>query len=351
MTFLWPDFLWLLLALPLSVLLYLWLLKRRKAVALHYPALGLVRAAMGSGTRWRRHIPPLLFLLALAALLLATARPLAVLTLPARQQTIMLAMDVSGSMRASDVEPDRITAAQNAAKAFIFGLARHVRVGIVAFAGSAQIVQQPTQNRADLITAIDSFQLQRGTATGNGIMMALAALFPDAGIDISALALAPRRGMRPQSLDDIYRQQGASVPPFTPVPPGSYNAGAIIMLTDGQRTTGVDPLDAAQWAAQRGVRVYTVGVGTTAGETIDFQGWSMRVRLDEETLKAVAQRTHAEYFHAANAQDLTTVYTTLSAQITTEKKETEISALLALAGALCMLLAASLSLWWFGRVL
>jgi len=351
MTFLWPTFLWLLLALPLAVLLYLWLLKRHKITALHYPSLGLVRAALGPGNRWRRHVPPLLFLLALAALLLATARPLAVLTLPSRQQTIILAMDVSGSMRASDVVPDRITAAQNAAKAFIAELPRHVRVGIVAFAGSAQIAQQPTQNREDLYTAIDSFQLQRGTATGNGIMLALAALFPDAGIDMAALAIAPRRGMRSQSMDDVYRRQDDGVQPFTPVAPGSYNAAAIIMLTDGQRTTGVDPLDAAQWAADRGVRVYTVGVGTTAGETIDFQGWSMRVRLDEETLKAVAQRTQAEYFHAATAEDLQTVYQTLSSQITTEKKETEISALLALLGAALMLAAASLSLWWFGRVL
>jgi len=351
MTFLWPAFLWSLLALPLAVLLYLWLLNRRKATALHYPSLGLVRAALGPGNRWRRHIPPLLFLLALAALLLAAARPLAVLTLPARQQTIILAMDVSGSMRASDVAPDRITAAQNAAKAFIADLPRHVRVGIVAFAGSAQIAQQPTQNREDLNAAIDSFQLQRGTATGNGIMLSLAALFPDAGIDIAALAIAPRRGMRPQSMDDVTRRQDDGVQPFTPVAPGSYNAAAIIMLTDGQRTTGVDPLDAAQWAAERGVRVYTVGVGTTAGETIDFQGWSMRVRLDEETLKAVAQRTQAEYFHAATAEDLQTVYQTLSSQITTEKKETEISALLALLGAALMLVAASLSLWWFGRAL
>jgi len=351
MTFLWPTFLWSLLALPLVVLLYFWLLARRKATALHYPSLGLVRAALGPGNRWRRHIPPLLFLLALAALLLATARPLAVLTLPSRQQTIILAMDVSGSMRASDVAPDRITAAQNAAKAFIADLPRHVRVGIVAFAGSAQIAQQPTQNRNDLNTAIDSFQLQRGTATGNGIMLSLAALFPDAGIDMAALAIAPRRGMRAQSMDDVTRRQDDGAQPFTPVAPGSYNAAAIIMLTDGQRTTGVDPLDAAQWAADRGVRVYTVGVGTTAGETIDFQGWSMRVRLDEDTLKAVAQRTQAEYFHAATAEDLNTVYQTLSSQITTEKKETEISALLALLGAALMLTAASLSLWWFGRAL
>jgi len=135
------------------------------------------------------------------------------------------------------------------------------------------------------------------------------------------------------------------------VAPGSYNAAAIIMLTDGQRTTGVDPLEAAQWAAERGVRVYTVGIGTVAGETIGFQGWTMRVRLDEETLKAVALRTNAEYFYAGSAQDLRQVYQTLSSQISMEKKETEISALLALLGGALMLLGALLSLWWFGRVI
>jgi len=351
MTFLWPDFLWLLLTLPLLVLLYLWLLKRRKATALHYPSLGLVRAAMTPANRWRRHVPPALFLLALAALLLAASRPLAVLTLPSQQQTIILAIDVSGSMRAADVEPDRITAAQNAAKAFINELPRHVRVGIVAFAGSAQMAQLPTQNRDDLMSALDSFQLQRGTATGNGIMLSLAALFPDAGIDIAALGASPRRGMRSQSLDEVYRQQDGDARDFVPVAPGSYNSAAIIMLTDGQRTTGVDPLEAAQWAADRGVRVYTVGVGTVAGETIGFQGWSMRVRLDEETLKAVALRTNAEYFHAATAPELQKVYQTLSSQLTVEKKETEVSSLLALLGAMLMMIAAGLSVWWFGRVM
>ena len=347
MVFLWPSLLWLLLVAPLLVLLYWWLLHRRKKTALSYSSLSLVREALGPGQRLRRHIPPALFLLALIALLLAAARPLAVITLPSQDQTIMLAMDVSGSMRAADVEPDRITAAQNAAKAFIAELPRHVRVGIVAFAGSAQLAQLPTQSREDLVKAIDSFQLQRGTATGNGIMLSLATLFPDAGIDIAALG--GRQAMRPRSMDEIGKQDPAK--PFTPVAPGSYTSAAIIMLTDGQRTTGVDPLEAAKWAADRGVRVYTVGVGTVAGETICFEGWSMRVRLDEETLKAVALRTQAEYFHAATAADLKKVYKTLSSRLTVEKRETEISALLALAGAVLAALAAGLSVWWFGRVM
>ena len=348
MVFLWPSLLWLLLILPMLVLLYLWLLRRRKVQALAYPGLALVRQALGSRAQWRRHLPPLLFLLGLAALLLAAARPLAVLKLPSEQQTIILAMDVSGSMRATDVEPDRLTAAQNAAKAFIKELPRHVRVGVVAFAGTAQLAQLPTQSHDDLLKAIDSFQLQRGTATGNGIMVALATLFPDAGIDIAALG--GRQAMRVLPMDQVTRPEPEQKT-FTPVAPGSYRSAAIIMLTDGQRTTGVDPLEAAQWAADRGVRVYTVGVGTVQGEVIGFEGWSMRVRLDEDTLKAVALRTNAEYFHAATAQDLRKVYETLSSRISVETKETEVTALLALAGAALMLLAGALSVWWFGRVL
>ena len=133
--------------------------------------------------------------------------------------------------------------------------------------------------------------------------------------------------------------------------PGSYPSAAIIMLTDGQRTTGVDPLDAAKLAADRGVRVYTVGIGTVEGETIGFEGWSMRVRLDEETLKAIAQKTSAEYFYAGTAQDLRKVYEALSSKLTVEKKETEISALFAMAAAALVLAAAGLSLFWFNRIL
>ena len=345
MTLLWPDWLWSLLLLPLLVLLYLRLLARRKKHSVRLASVAIVRQALGPGPGWRRHVPPLLLLAALALLLFATARPVVKLKLPARDQTIILAMDVSGSMRATDVKPNRMVAAQEAAKSFIADLPRHVRVGIVAFAGSAQVTQLPTVNRDDLTAAIDSFQLQRGTATGNGIMMSLATLFPDAGIDIAALG--PRDGARPLRADP------AKPPPkeFTPVEPGSYNSAAIIMLTDGQRTTGVDPLEAAKMAAERGVRVYTVGIGTVDGETIGFEGWSMRVRLDEETLKSVAQRTQAEYFYAGTAADLKKVYETLSTRLTVEKKETEVSGLFALVGAVLALLSATLSLWWLGRIL
>ena len=346
MNFLWPQFLWLLALLPVLSLLYLWLLRRKKKLALRYASLSLVREAMGTGQSVRRHVPPVLFLLAIAAMLIAAARPMAVVVLPSNQQTIILAMDVSGSMRATDVLPNRLVAAQEAAKAFIKDLPRTVKVGIVAFAGSAQVAQLPTVNRDDLVTAIDGFQLQRATATGNAIVVSLATLFPDAGIDVANFGPPSRsRG--------VPIEQAGRAPPkaFVPVAPGSYASAAIIMLTDGQRTTGVDPLDAAKAAAERGVRVYTVGVGTVDGETIGFEGWSMRVRLDEDTLKAVANQTQADYFYAGTAADLKKVYDTLSSRLTVEKKETEVSALFALGAALLALLSAGLSLFWFNRIL
>jgi len=348
--FLWPSFLWLLLLLPLLVVLYVWLLQRKKKMALRYASLSIVREAMGRGQSLRRHIPPLLFLLAIAAMLVAAARPMAVITLPSSQETIILAMDVSGSMRATDVKPNRLVAAQDAAKAFIAELPRSVRVGIVAFAGSAQVVQPPTLSHEDLVTAIDRFQLQRATAIGSAIVVSLAELFPNAGIDLTTMTYGRDRP-RGASIDEVGRKDKNDAKDFVPVAPGSYNSAAIILLTDGQRTTGVDTLEAAKMAADRGVRVYTVGVGTVDGETIGFEGWSMRVRLDEETLKAVASRTNGEYFYAGTAENLKKVYETLSSRLTVEKKETEISALLALAGALLSVVAAGLSLLWFNRIL
>jgi Ca-activated chloride channel family protein len=342
MNFLWPDLLWMLLVLPALVALYLWLLLRRKKNTVRFASLAMVKQAAGKGPGWRRHVPPALLLLAIATLLVATARPTAVVTLPSQQETIILAMDVSGSMRAADVHPNRLVASQEAAKAFIKDLPRSVRVGVVSFAGTAAVVQPPTQSREDIVAAIDRFQLQRGTAIGSGIVLALATMFPDDGIDLSQITGA--RNM-PLSPGDKPKRE------LTPVQPGSYPSGAIIMLTDGQRTTGPDPMDAAKMAADRGVKVYSVGIGTKEGETIGFEGWSMRVRLDEETLKNIANLTRAEYFYAGNADDLKKVYQSLSTRLVVEKKETEITGLFAAAAAALVVVAAGLSVAWFGRVM
>ena len=345
MSFQWPHLLWLLVLLPLLVLLYGWLLKRRRRSTVRLASVQVAKLALGKGPGWRRHVPPALLLLALAALLLATARPTATITLPMSERTIMLAMDVSGSMRAEDVKPNRLVASQEAAKTFVKALPREVRVGVVSFAGTAAVVQAPTLSRDDVIAAIDRFQLQRGTATGSGIILSLATLFPDHGIEIQQVT-----GQKNFPGKPIGKDSKDDKPKFTPVQPGTYTSAAVIMLTDGQRTTGPDPLDAAKMAAERGVRVYTVGMGTTSGEIIGFEGWSMRVRLDEETLKNISVLTHGEYFYAGTAEDLKKVYESLSSRMVTERKETEVSAMFAALGALLTVLAAGLSVWWFGRV-
>ena len=340
-TFLWPTMLWAMLLVPILLLTYIWLMRRRKKTTLRYANLSLVKEAMGRSSAWRRHVPPALMLLAISALLFASSRPAALLTLPSTEQTVILAMDVSGSMRATDVQPNRLVASQEAAKAFVADLPRNVRVGVVAFAGTAAVVQAPTLSRDDVNASIDRFQLQRATAIGSGIVLSLATIFPEAGIDLSQIT--GQRNMPPGPNDK-------PKPDFTPVPPGSYTSAAIILLTDGQRTTGPDPIEAAKMSADRGVRIYTVGIGTKEGETIAFEGWSMRVRLDEETLKSVANITRADYFYAGTATDLKKVYQSLSTRLVVEKKETEISGLLAAIGALLVVLAAGLSVWWFGRV-
>jgi Ca-activated chloride channel family protein len=347
MTFLWPEFLWLLALVPLLIAAYVFILKRKRKAALRYASLTMVREAMGDGQKFRRHVPPLLFLVALVTMIVAVARPAAVVRLPSQHETIILSMDVSGSMRAKDVEPDRITAAQVAAKAFVNDQPRTTRIGIVAFAGTASLVQPPTQNREDLIAAIDRFQLQRATAIGSGILVALKAIFPD--VDFDLRSSNPR--LNSASSRPLYAPTDPDKAPPKPVPPGSYKSAAIILLTDGQATTGPDPIEAARMAAERGIRIYTVGVGTPNGEILVGEGWSMRVRLDEETLKTIANLTGGEYFYAGTAVDLKKIYQSLNSKFVLEKKETEITALFAAAAALTVLLSGLLSLLWFNRIL
>ena len=340
MTFAWPELLWVMLVLPMLLAAYAYVLRRRKKLALRYASLAIVRDAMGVGNRIKRHIPPLLFFVALAAMLLALARPQATITLPTQHETVILAMDISGSMRATDVEPNRLVAAQNAAKQFVAEQPENVRIGVVAFAGTATVAQAPTRNREDVVAAIDRFQLQRATAIGSAIIVSLATIFPNEGIDVGELTYGNPK-----------KNEKSAAPTHKPVPPGSYASAVIILLTDGQRTTGPDSIQAAKMAAERGVRIYTVGVGTPDGKIIGFEGWSMRVRLDEETLKAVADITRGEYFYAGNAVDLKKVYQALNAKLVLERKKTEVTALFAGLAALFAVVSAALSLAWFHRVI
>jgi len=287
MTFLWPEMLWLLTLVPIVVGVYVLLLRRKHRLAVRYASLAMIRDAMTAGNRFRRHVPPLLFLIALTLMLVAIARPAAVVTLPSQHEIIILAMDVSGSMRAVDVKPNRLTAAQEAARAFINDQPHNVRIGVVSFAGTAAVVQPPTENREDLLAAIDRFTLQRGTAIGSGILVSLKTIFPDVEFDLGRSN--PRINVtdngRGKSIGRAKAEERAREKEKDgdkPAQPGSYQSAAIILLTDGQTTTGPDPVEAAKMAADRGIRVYTVGIGTVAGEIIGAEGWSMRVRLDEK---------------------------------------------------------------------
>jgi Ca-activated chloride channel family protein len=347
MTFLWPTMLWLLLAVPALIGLYLLMLRRKKKSAVRYASLAMVKDAMGVGAGFRRHVPPILFLMALTIMIAAIARPAAVVTLPSQRSTVILAMDVSGSMRAEDVEPNRMQASQAAAKAFIAEQPADTRIGIVAFAASALLVQTPTNDREELNQAIDRFHTQRGTAIGSGLLVSLQSLFPGENFETQAPDF--RRGggrSRGQSLDEAKPQTEKKV-----VPPGSFQSAVIILLTDGQTTTGPDPVEAARIAADHGVRVYTVGVGSPQGTVLGYEGRSMRVQLDEDTLQTIADLTRGQYFRASNAKDLRQIYEAMNAQLIMEKTKTEITAGFSAVAAALALISVALSMLWFNRIL
>lgn len=351
MHFLWPHNLWWMLVLPLLPALYLWLLRRGRKPALMYSSLRVVREA--ERRTWRRHVPPALVFLALALLLLALARPTAAVPLPWARSTIWLAMDISWSMRVADVEPTRMVAAQEAAKAFLGEVPRQIEVGLVTFAGSAQVAQRATLDRPAIVGAVDAIQMQYGTAIGSAIVVCLAELFPDHGIDLGEMTFGWRRqqgaATAPRGLGE---HKADKVPPkeIQPVPPGSHESAAIILLSDGRRTTGVDTLEAAKMAADRGVRVYVVGLGTPDGHTALGDGMAIYLQLDEPTLKHVAQMTGGEYHHAGTAEKLRSVYQQLGSRMQVSKRDTELTALLALGAAVVMVAGAGLSVLWFGRV-
>jgi len=350
--------LWLLLVVPLAVALYFLLLRRRKKTAVRYGNFGMLKQAVGTGNRLRRHIPPALFLAALTLMILGIARPAAVMSVASHKSTVILAMDVSGSMRATDVKPSRIEAMQAAAKAFIARQPRGVNIGIVAFAGAAFLVQPPTGDHSSLYAAIDRFELQPRTAVGSGILTALAALFPNEDFGLNEFNAGGN------AFDPGFNRFGnpgvsnSGAPLGSPVKkkavlvePGSDKSAVIILLTDGATNAGPDPLDAARTAANHGVRVYTVGFGTAQGEIVGFGGWRMRVQLDEDALKRIADITRAQYYRAGSAEELQAVYRILSKSIVVETKQTEITSLFTAAAALAALASAGLSLLWFSRVL
>lgn len=365
LTFLWPAMLWLLIAVPLLIAYYLRLMARRKQTDLRYA--GLVRAGDGALInatearhtpgrlsrfgRWRaalnQHAPAILLLMGLATLIVAVARPQAVIVLPSRVDAIILAMDASGSMRATDVKPNRLAAAQAAAKAFIAEQPSQVRIGVVSIAATASLVQSPTDKREDIIRAIERVQLQPGSALGSGLVIALTTLLPASGIDAQKII----SGKDAASWTRDWARQ-AEAQNFKPVPPGSNSGAAIVLVSDGESNTGPDLLEAGKLAAERGVRVFTVGIGTTEGAVLSVEGWSMRVRMDEDTLKKLATMTRGEYFRAGSAADLKNIYKHLSSRLALGKgRETEITAVFVALGAALAAIAALISMLRSNRIL
>ncbi len=334
--------LWLLALLPLLTLAYVLLQRRRKKYAVRYAHLGVIKGAIGRGQKIRRHLPPALFLVALGLAIFSIARPAAIITLPSQRQTIILAMDVSGSMRATDVEPQRISAAQAAAISFIKDQPETARIGVVAFSSNAMTVQQPTQNRADVVAAIERLVPERYTAMGSGILTSLNNIFADGSIE----EISPGGGPRGMPLGEALPEAKERAP----VAPGSYTSAVIILLTDGQTNMGADPIRAAREAADRGVRVFTVGFGSEDGGLVEFEGRKTRVKLDETTLKHVAQITHANYYRAGNLAELNAVYKTLSTTLIMEPQTTELTGVFAGAAALFVVLSALFSMLWVSRL-
>lgn len=345
-TVLWPRMLWLLAPLPVLVVIYLWLGARPRKAHARLARLSTLSASRTAGASLRRAVPPLLFLVGLAALIGAVARPQADVKFPSMHKDIVLALDTSGSMRATDVKPNRLAAAQRAARAFIERRPPYTRIGIVSVAGAASVVQSLTDDREDLLQAIERVQLQRGTALGSGIYISLATLLPDAGIDLEHLVHGrPQFWTRWPSAEAPGKERKS-------VPVGSNRSVAIVLLSDGESNHGPDPLEAAKLAADHGVRIYTIGIGSAEGITLGFAGWSMRVRLDEDTLRKIAATTHGEYYAATSAQDLKSIYEHLRARMVIERTRTvEVTAVFVGIGALLLVISALCSVLWFNRVL
>jgi Ca-activated chloride channel family protein len=329
--------------IPLVVLIYILMLRRRRRFAVRYSSLALVRAALPRQSWWRRYLPLALFLLALTSLVVAVGRPVATVNVPIGQTTIILAMDVSRSMCSTDVPPNRLEAAKDAAINFIEGQKSNTQIGIVAFAGFAALIQPPTEDQDALQEAIENLTTARRTAIGSAILESL------------------------DAIAEVNDEVAPSDPAFAEQPPppqeAQYVPDIIVLLTDGASNTGPFPVDAAQQAADRGVRVYTIGFGTDQGGMMEcndpfggqewfggggqgFGGGGFRRGIDEETLKQVADLTGGAYYPARSASELEDVFDELPKYLITKKEFTEISVAFTAAGALLAAMAIGLSLLW-----
>jgi Ca-activated chloride channel family protein len=331
MTFIWPSMLFLLALLPLLVVMYIQMQQRRGRMSATFGSSGFIQGATARKLGVRRQIPAMLFLVALMILIVALARPQTVVGLPRVEGTIILAFDVSGSMAADDLKPTRMEAAKTAARAFVERQPSSVQIGVVSFSNAGFTTQPPTDDQAAILAAINRLTVQSGTSLAQGITASLTL--------ISAVTDPP--------LSLSNRDQTATP---TPVPDGSYKPAVIVLLTDGENNLLPDPLEVAQTAEDRGVRIHTVGIGSTEGATLNIDGFSIRSRLDEETLKQIAQLTGGTYYNAENEEELRTVYDSINPQLITKPQKIEVTSLFAGAGLLVLMIGGTFSLLWLSRL-
>jgi Ca-activated chloride channel family protein len=357
MSFLWPRFLLLLLLVPLLIAIYVWILRRRRKFAVRYSSLSLIREALPRRSQWRQHVPFALFLLGVTSLSTAIARPQAEVEVPLSRTTIILALDTSRSMCATDVDPNRLSVAQEAALAFIEDQADDTRIGLVAFAGFAEIAVPPTNDKEVLQDAVQNFTTSIGTAIGSATLKSIDAI-SEVNDSVAPSALDLNSEGQPLPLDTDF-----------------YQPDIIVLLTDGANSQGPLPLDAAQQAADRQVRIYTIGFGTTNPEQMvctpqqlggdafnngfgggfgggfsgGFGGGGFRrfLILDEPTLQGMADLTGGEYYRAENAEQLYNVFVDLPNQIVFQTEKVEISVFFSILGAVFAMTAVGLSLLWY----
>lgn len=324
----------LLLLIPLLAMFYTRIEQRRQRIVARYGSLGLVRGIDGRKLTSRRYIPAALFLSGLTILIVALARPQATIGLPRIEGTVILAFDVSGSMAADDVKPTRMEAAKEAARDFVQSQPSTVQIGVVAFSEGGLAVQVPTNEQSDILDAIERLAPQRGTSIGEGILASLNTIAVDAG-------LAPL---------NVANGDSEAAPTPTPVAEGSLSSAVIVLLTDGENNADPDPIEAAQMAADLGVRVYTIGIGSAAGTTLEVNGFSVHTQLDEPTLQQISQLSDGVYYNAENEEELHMIYDNLELKLVVKPEELEVTSLLAGASLFVLLIGGAYSLRWFSRV-
>jgi len=325
MTFIWPAMLLTLVLVPLLVAVYLRLLRWRQA---RLGPLAILHGGSVRRVRVRRHLPPAFTLGGLTLLFVGLARPEAPISLPHIEGTVILAFDVSNSMLADDLEPTRLEAAKAAARAFVDDQPAVIRIGVVAFGGGGLVVQPPTNEREAILAAIDRLTPQGGTSIGEGIFTSLNAL-SDKPLALDAAVL--ESGVRPPQLDD-------------------FPSAVVVLLTDGENTQSPDPLEVAQLAAEAGVRIYPVGVGSVEGTVLALDGFRILTQLNEVTLQEIADATNGVYYHAEDEQALREIYQDIELQMTVRGETMEITSIFAGGSMLLLLTGAGLALFWFGRV-